>query len=217
MDIRQINEKRLQATLKYIGEYQLRYGKSPTYRQIQKECGHSSLSCVAADVVRLKERGQIESENGTGWKGIKTPSNIRTESSHNAVIVGAVRCGEPAPAIEDIEASVALPDAIFGKAEHVILHAKGPSMIKRGIFDGDLLVVRRQKSANYGDTVIAITCDGETTCKILAKKKGMPYLMAANDEKDGAGRRKYDVFPHGEWEIYGIVDYVIHAPVRNEY
>ena len=51
--MRNVNEDRLQKTLKYILEYQKENSKTPTYRQIQKECGYTSLGTVAADVARL--------------------------------------------------------------------------------------------------------------------------------------------------------------------
>ena len=54
--MRSVNEDRLQKTLEYILEYQKRESKTPTYRQIQKECGYNSLGTVAADVARLKKR-----------------------------------------------------------------------------------------------------------------------------------------------------------------
>ena len=173
--MRNVNEDRLQKTLKYILEYQKENSKTPTYRQIQKECGYTSLGTVAADVARLKQRHLIESSNEGGWSSIKLPNRLSVEDKHNCFICGAVPCGQPSPAIEDIEATVALPDAIFGCADHIILHATGPSMIKRGIFDGDLLVVRKQPTAKLGDTVIAMLDDGESTCKILAEKNGKYY------------------------------------------
>ena len=216
--MRPINEDRLQKTLDFINRFQVDEGRTPTYREIKEGCKYSSLGSVSADINRLKERRLIESDSTNGWKSIKLPVNLQSKGSHNTLIVGAVPCGQPSPAIEDIEAAVSLPDAIFGKADHVILHATGPSMIKRGIFDGDLLVVRRQQTAEYGDTVIAMIEGGETTCKILEKEKnGKPYLKAANDTVNDKGRRVYDVHPKGEWEIYGVVDFVIHEPVREEY
>lgn len=215
--MRPINEERLNKTLQYILDFQKTEAKTPTYRQIQKACHYTTLGTVSADIARLKARGLIESDNSSGWNSISLPSRLDASGSHASLIVGAVHCGQPSPAFEDIEAAVSLPNAIFGNADHVILHAVGPSMIKRGIFNGDLLVVRRQNSAELGQTVIAMLEDGETTCKIYAKNdKGKLFLMAANDTLDEKGRRMYDVHPKCEWSIYGVVDYVIHAPVRNE-
>ena len=88
-------------------------------------------------------------------------------------------------------------------------------MIKRGIFDGDLMVVKLQKSANVGEVVIARVNNEEATAKVLAKKNGKYYLKPANDEVDKYGERVYqDIHPEGEWEILGVVDNVIHSPKR---
>ena len=130
-------------------------------------------------------------------------------------IVGSCPCGEPVLAVENIVATVALPVEIFGAEQHFILKAKGNSMIKRGIFDGDLMVVKVQKSANVGEVVIARVNNEEATAKVLAKKNGKYYLKPANDEVDKYGERVYqDIHPKGEWEILGVVDNVIHSPSR---
>ena len=75
--MRSVNEDRLQNTLEYILEYQKRESKTPTYRQIQKECGYNSLGTVAADVARLKKRHLIESSDEGGWNSIKLPSRFK--------------------------------------------------------------------------------------------------------------------------------------------
>lgn len=185
---------------------------------IRKTQNHYYINKRDFSLAEVKLLVDAVQSSTTGWNRIKIPNNLQSQGTHNTLIVGAVPCGQPTPAIEDIEAAVALPDAIFGCADHVILRAKGPSMIKRGIFNEDLLVVSRQETAEYGETVIALLEDGDSTCKILAKKSnGKPYLKAANDETDKNGRRVYDVYPKGDWRIYGVVDYVIHAPVREEF
>ena len=133
----------------------------------------------------------------------------------NASIVGTCPCGEPVLAVENITATVALPVEIFGSEEHFILKAKGSSMIKRGIFDGDLMVVRVQNTANVGEVVIARVNNEDATAKVLARKRGKYYLEAANDSEDENGKRLYpDIHPVGDWEILGVVDNVIHSPMR---
>ena len=215
--MRPINEERMQRTLDYITKYQIAEGVSPTYRQIMEDCNYNTINTVAKDIQRLKERGLLESDNSTGFNRIGSLFQKGVSDSHNSLIVGSVPCGQPSPALEDIETAVSLPDAIFGRADHIILHAKGLSMIKRGIFEGDYLVVRRQETADLGQTIIAMLEGGESTCKILAKDdRGKYYLMAANDTVDEKGKRIYDVFPKGDWRIFGVVDYVIHAPVCDE-
>lgn len=216
--MRTINETRLAKTLEFIVEFQRQNGKTPTYREIMRGCGYSSLGSVSADVARLKERDLLQTSTDSSWNTIYIPDNLRTGRTHKAAIVGAVHCGEPVEAIENIEATVLLPEAIFGAGEHFLLYAKGRSMIQRGIFDGDLLVVRKQSVANVGQTIIARVNGEEATAKVYALKNGKPYLKAANNELDAHGKRIYrDIYPKGEWDILGIVDYVIHAPKQNEF
>lgn len=214
--MRRIDESKLDKTYQFIFNYQKKNGKAPTYRQIMKECKFSSLASVSLYVNYLKDRGLVESETQGGWKRIRMPDYYQLSGSHNSFIVGAVHCGPPTEAVENIEAFVALPNEIFGEADHVILHAEGPSMINRGIFDGDLLIVRRTPHAEFGQTVIALIDNDESTCKVYDQDESGPYLRAANDEME-QGKRKYDIHPEGEWSIYGIVDFVIHAPVHDEF
>lgn len=213
--MRKIDESKISETLDYIRNYQSKKGKTPTYREILEGCLFSSLSMVSLYVNTLKRRGYIDMAQDCSWKQIALPDYLRKKGSHNSFIVGAVHCGPPTEAVEDIEGCVMLPDEIFGRGDHVILHAQGESMINRGIFDGDLLVVRMTNVADYGQTIIAILEDGDSTCKIYDHKDKKAYLRAANDTEKN-GKRVYDVYPSGDWSIYGVVEFVIHKPVRDE-
>ena len=101
--MRPINEERLQKTLDFIHRFQVDEGRTPTYREIKEGCKYSSLGSVSADINRLKERRLIESDSTNGWKSIKLPVNLQSKGSHNTLIVGAVPCGQPSPAIEDYD------------------------------------------------------------------------------------------------------------------
>lgn len=197
-----INEERLNRLYNYIGEYQEQYGRMPSFRELVHDLGYVGVSSVQADVKRLRDRGLLSYRKK--YTSVEFQGKKKIGAFHGAKILGTVRCGQPSAAYEDIEATVVLPDEIFGKKEHFLLHAKGPSMIKRGIFDGDLLVVTKTNNANIGDTVVALIGDDATT-KILEKQKdGRLYLKAANDD------RKYDVYPSTDFTIMGIVENVIH-------
>lgn len=204
--MRTVNEDRLKKTYEYILDFLKENGRSPSFREILKDCSYAGLSSVQADINRLKRRGLLLEDNNK----ISLPYNAQMGSFHGANILGTVRCGQPSPAIEDIEAAVVLPDEIFGRGDQFILHAEGESMIKKGIFDGDLLVVEKRADASLGDTVVALLGD-EATTKVLAKKNGKFYLKAANDNHE-----KYDVYPKGEFTILGVVKYVIHEVPAKE-
>ena len=80
-----IDEKRLERTEDFILAFQRAEGKSPTFRQIMKECGHSSLSRVAFDVEVLKERGHFANDSDCP---ICVPDNLRAGKTKSALIVG---------------------------------------------------------------------------------------------------------------------------------
>ena len=213
--MRKFDEVKLNEVYSFICDCHREERRSPTLREIATACDLVSLEWVSNLVKTLEERGMLEIEMKGKKRVIAVPKNLTVGASRNASIVGSCPCGEPVLAVENIVATVALPVEIFGSEQHFILQAKGNSMIKRGIFDGDLMVVKLQKSANVGEVVIARVNNEEATAKVLAKKNGKYYLKPANDEVDKYGERVYrDIHPEGEWEILGVVDNVIHSPKR---
>ena len=213
--MKRIDEVKLNEVYQYICDCHSSERRSPTFREIATACDINSTAWVSSLVGVLEERGLIELETHGNKRTISVPNNLAVGDSINASIVGTCPCGEPVLAVENITATVALPVEIFGSEEHFILKAKGNSMIKRGIFDGDLMVVRVHNTANVGEVVIARVNNEDATAKVLARKRGKYYLEAANDSEDENGKRLYpDIHPVGDWEILGVVDNVIHSPTR---
>lgn len=214
--MKKFNEDKLNAVLAFVLEYQKNKGRSPTYREIMRGCSIPSLCTVSNNVKELIKRGLLKS--GKGYKRkIYTDERYVFGETISVPLVGTCPCGTPVDAIENILSTIALPVEIFGKSERFILKASGRSMIKRGIFDGDLMVVKIQNYAENGQTVIARVNGGEATAKVFMAGK-QPYLAPANDELDENGDRIYEnIYPDGEWEICGVVDYVIHSPTKTEF
>jgi repressor LexA len=134
--MRPVNESKINEVLAFIRNYQTSEAKTPTYRQIMKQCKIASLKTVANYVSRLKERGLIEFSNENGWNQIKLPDYLKPSVSHPSYIVGTVHCGPPTEAVECIEACVSLPNEIFGDGEHTLIRAKGDSMINQASLAG---------------------------------------------------------------------------------
>lgn len=216
--MRKFDEAKLNEVYKCICDYHNNERRSPTYREIGQACNIGSISWVSNLVQVLEDRDLISLETRGKRRVISVPSDLCAANTRNASIVGSCPCGEPILAVENIISTVALPIEIFGDAEHFILTAKGNSMIRRGIFNGDLMVVRSQSMAKVGEVVIARVNNEEATAKVLAYANGRYYLKPANDEVDEDGNRLYnDIYPDGEWDIVGVVDHIIHAPKREEF
>lgn len=211
--MRRFDESKLNDVYQYIRDCHINERRSPTFREIGATCGIGSTSWVSKLIATLEERELIEVAYVGGRRIISIPDNLNIGQTRHTSIVGSCPCGTPLLAVENITATVALPVEIFGNEEHFILRAKGQSMIKRGIFDGDLMVVKVQNTAEVGEVVIARLNQEEVTAKVLACDHGKYYLEPANDEADENGKPIYrDIHPDGEWDILGVVDHVIHAP-----
>ena len=205
--MRAIDEGKLQAIHQYINRHIESEGRAPTIREIASAC-HTAIATVSRYVDLLEERKLITKTK----RGAKSCIGASNTGLKKAYILGACPCGEPIYAEENIQGSVMLPTAIFGNEEHIILTAKGNSMIKRGINDGDIMIVRLQDSADVGKVVIARVNGEEATAKVLAKKGNRFYLQPANDEADEDGNPLYrDIHPEGEWDIIGVVEGVYHT------
>ena len=73
-----------------------------------------------------------------------------------------------------------MPEHILGHGEHFVLEVEGDSMIGAGIFDGDMVVIRRGDTANNGEIVVALIGGEEATLKRLRRNRGSIALEAAN-------------------------------------
>ena len=174
--MRTLNEETLRRMEEYIRERQRKDGVSPSYRRIMHALGMSSLNLVQRYVLALENQGRIRR---TRLGSIALPKRLDAGKNKITPLVGDIACGQPSFAEENIEASYALPEAIFGKGELFMLHTHDDSMIDAGIREGDLIVVRKQNTADDGQIVVALM-DGEATLKRLFHKDGKIVLHPEN-------------------------------------
>lgn len=80
-------------------------------------------------------------------------------------IFGVIPCGTPEEEEENVEGYVRLPVSLFGRGEFYILRASGDSMTDARIEDGDLIVIKKQSTAEVGDIVVALDENGSSTLK----------------------------------------------------
>jgi len=178
-----MNEEIISGVLACVREWQLETGRSPSYREIMCHCKLSSIGQVQRCIKVLKERGELDSGSGGS---IAMDDRFSGGRSKVVPLVGAIACGGPITAVEDYEDVYRMPEDLIGSGEHFMLRAKGDSMTGVGIYEGDLLIIRRQPSANYGQIVAAMVEEEEATIKTFCPKgDGKIVLQAENpDYKD---------------------------------
>lgn len=95
-------------------------------------------------------------------------------------IMGRIAAGVPISAIQNHASDILCPPDMLGNGEHFALEVKGDSMIDAGIHEGDIVIIKRQDSANNGDIVVALVEKEEATLKRLRKRGASIALEAAN-------------------------------------
>lgn len=91
-------------------------------------------------------------------------------------LLGAIACGEPILAVENVEDYVDMSDEVHAD---FALRCKGDSMINARIFDGDIVYIRQQPDVENGE-IAAVLIDDEATLKRVFKHKGSLELRAEN-------------------------------------
>ena len=94
--------------------------------------------------------------------------------------MGQVAAGNPILASEEYDDSVHVDSSMTNGARNVFaLRVKGDSMIEEGIHDGDIVIVRKQNTANEGNIVVALIED-EATVKFFFRERNRIRLQPAN-------------------------------------
>ncbi|HEV3153055.1 MAG TPA: transcriptional repressor LexA [Candidatus Baltobacteraceae bacterium] len=173
--------ERQQRILDVIRAFTAERGYPPSVREIGERVGLSSSSTIHAHLKTLEKHGLI-SRDPTKPRALRSempaPANPIPESVVMPV-VGKVAAGTPITAQENIEGEFVLPAAFTRASDGFMLRVQGDSMVEAAILDGDLIVVRPQKTANNGEIVVAML-DGEATVKRFYKEDGRVRLQPEN-------------------------------------
>lgn len=183
--------KRQQQIYDFIRSYQKEKGYPPSVREMAAAVGLSSPSTVHAHLSALEDLGLIK-RDATKPRALEVfnsdgSSCAVTETERSASrgtvslpLVGRVAAGLPILAEQNIEDTFTLPTEIATDSSSFMLEVHGESMINAGIYNGDYIVVREQKSAMNGEIVVALI-DGEATVKTFYKEQGRVRLQPEND------------------------------------
>jgi repressor LexA len=150
-------------------------GFAPSQQEIAKAFGFRSLGTVQNYLVRLECEGLLSRD----WNGRRSLRLTAVAAQGMQLpLSGTVAAGKPIEAIETSD-TIDVPPAMVGTGEHFVLHVAGDSMIEDGILDGDYVVVRKQATAENGQTVVALL-DNEATVKRLQRHGRTIELHPAN-------------------------------------
>lgn len=176
--------KRQDDVLKYIKKYVAKHGFPPATREIGAALGLTSPATVHTHIKKLVQKGYLRTTKSK-FRTIEVVGNNEYNMPDNLVrvpMLGKVTAGSPIEAIEKPDEFFDLPVSLVPKEEKVfVLEVSGESMINKGIYDGDVIIVQEQKNARNGDIVVAMNDNDEVTLKTFYKEKDHIRLQPEND------------------------------------
>ena len=171
--------------LEFIKKYKAKHGFPPTIREICKELNLKSPATVHTHLNNLVNKGYIKkdsSKNRSIELLVKNNYAIENQNVIEVPLLGKVTAGNPIEAIEFPNEYFNVPTSLIPKNKEVFaLKVRGDSMINVGIYDNDIVIVQRQKTAKNGEKIVAMTDKKEVTLKTFYKEKNSIRLQPEND------------------------------------
>lgn len=176
---------RQKETLTFIKKHIANKGFPPSIREICVGLNLKSSATAFVHVKNLEEKGYIKIGKNKSRNIELLCENEFLEKNESIIkvpLLGNVAAGNPISCIENPNAFFDLPSYLVPlNSEVFTLHVTGDSMINKGIYDGDYVIVKKTKSANNGQVVVAMTDEEEVTIKTFYKEKNYFRLKPEND------------------------------------
>ena len=187
--------KRQKVVFEFIKGYIQTHGVSPSYEEIRRNFGFGSYNSVQKHLKSLVAKGFLK----TPWDNQKRALTLVEPGPTIAILplLGRVAAGRPIEAIAHPE-TVEVPEMLLRGEDNFALRVVGDSMVDEGIRDGDIVIVKRQRDAENGQTVVALIGD-DATIKQYYRRGTRVELRPAN------ARVSSIIVDEGDLQVQGIV------------
>jgi len=169
--------KRQRAVYEFIRDKIRNRGYGPTVREIGEHFDIRSPNGVVCHLKALEKKGLItrEANMSRAIQLSNEPAELR-----GLPLAGMIAAGVLHEAIEQ-EERIDLGEMFdSGNKNLFVLKVSGESMIEDQIADGDYVVIKKQRTARRGQTVVVLTDDNEATLKRWFPEKKRIRLEPAN-------------------------------------
>ena len=188
----------------YISSNQI----SPSFEEMKSAVNLKSKSGIHRLITSLEERGFIKRlKHKARAMEIIDKEQTDDNSISNSIkipLIGAIAAGEAIEAIENTDDFVSIPSSMTSpNAKYFGLKVKGLSMIDKGIFDGDIAVIRKTVNVESGKIAAVLTQENEVTLKTIKFNKDKVILIPANQSYQV---KEYKI---GEIQVQGTLSGII--------
>jgi len=172
----------------YLSEYISENDISPSFEEMKNAVNLKSKSGIHRLITSLEQRGYIRrlKHKARAMEVIKslTKKVVSFNENNNSVsipLLGSISAGDPIEAIENPDEYISVPsNFVSTNNQYFGLKVNGLSMIDRGIFDGDIAIIKKTNSVINGKIAAVLTTENEITLKIINIKNDKIHLIPAN-------------------------------------
>lgn len=189
--------KRQKEILDFLEGFLAENGYAPSFEEIARHFGYTSLATVHEHLENLKQKGYIRKSYNASRSLELVPAGT-TAAAVELPLLGNVAAGVPIEAVQDSE-TIAVPEDFLSRGgEHYVLRVRGDSMIDEQIRDGDYVIVNARKTAANGEMVVALVGgDSATVKKFYRENGGRIRLQPANVTMPPMFYREHEVMVQG--------------------
>lgn len=189
--------KRQKEILDFLEGFLAENGYAPSFEEIARHFGYTSLATVHEHLENLKQKGYIRKSYNASRSLELVPAGV-TAAAVELPLLGNVAAGVPIEAVQDSE-TIAVPESLLSRGgEHYVLRVRGDSMIDEQIKDGDYVIVNARKTATNGEMVVALVGgESATVKKFYRENGGRIRLQPANVTMPPMFYREHEVMVQG--------------------
>jgi len=170
--------KKQKKVFDYIEKFIKEKDYSPSFEEIRRHFKLASKSTVHQYIEALKEKRYLSKPDYKA-RSLEISKNKKSDLV-KIPLLGAIAAGEPIETYPTPESIMVSKNLLAKSGEHFALKVNGNSMIEEGIFDGDTVIIRKQPTAENGESVVALINGNETTLKKIYREKNGFRLQPAN-------------------------------------
>ena len=181
--------KRQKELFDYLSDYISKNSISPSFEEMKVAVNLKSKSGIHGLITNLEQRGFIKrlKHKARAMEITKNPNNnnkFLQKYNNNAInipLLGSIAAGDPVEAIENPNEFISVPsNFISSNNQYFGLKINGHSMIEKGIFDGDVAIIKKTNTAHNGKIAAVLTNNNEITLKVIEIKNNKIHLIPAN-------------------------------------
>ena len=171
--------KRRKQILDYYKKCIKENGYAPTLEEASRHFRLSSKSTIHKHLESLGTGGYLDKSDYRA-RAIEIKKDKKISDLVTIPLLGTITAGQPIEAIENKE-TIKVQKSLFSKSgENFALRVQGNSMIDEGIFDGSIVILRKQPTVENGETAVALINGNEVTLKKIFREKDKFRLQPAN-------------------------------------